>query len=269
VFEMKRARQASALAAMLLMVCSLSLGPAQLARADTAVERAFRERSIVVERVHALQQLLKTRAADLRETIRWTKLVVNHDESSGTRGRRPWKQMSRDASVQLDDAQARLAGLERWVSGRIRALKAIWHARDAWLDTYAVFRACPVPSFSLISDDFGAMRRLPGVPVHSHMGNDVLAASGTPIFAPFDGYATRSWNWMGGNVIHIDGDRGAVYGAHLVAYGKLGYVRAGDVVGYVGATGDATTPHLHIEWHPGGGGAVDPHSYLLLACVDA
>ena len=244
-------------------------GSAQSANAETAVERAFRERSAAVDRVQELQKLLKTRGADLRETIHWTKLVVNHDESAGTRGRRPWKEMSRDAAVRLRDAQKRLAGLERWVAGRIRALKATWHARDAWLETYAAFRICPVSSFSLISDDFGAMRRLPHVPVHVHMGNDVLAPTGTPIIAPFDGYATSGWNWMGGNIVHIEGDRGAVYGAHLIGYGTLGSVQTGDVVGYVGATGDATTPHLHIEWHPWGGSAVDPHEYLLLSCLDS
>jgi murein DD-endopeptidase MepM/ murein hydrolase activator NlpD len=239
------------------------------ATAETAVHRALRERSASVARVHVLQKLLKARGADLRETIRWTKLVVNHDEHAGRRGRLPWKQMSRDAAELLRDAQKRVVGLERWVAGRIRTLKATWHARDAWLDTYAVFRVCPVASLSLISDDFGAMRRIPHMPVHAHMGNDILAPAGTPIVAPFDGYATSGWNWMGGNIVHIEGDRGTVYGAHLTGYGTLGSVRTGDVVGYVGTTGNATTPHLHIEWHPWGGGAVDPHEYLLLSCVDS
>ena len=82
------------------------------------------------------------------------------------------------------------------------------------------------------------------------MGNDILAAAGTPIVAPFDGYATASTGVLGGLEVRVSGARGYVYNAHLSSYGTLGQVSAGTVIGYVGATGDATTAHDHLEWHP-------------------
>ena len=62
------------------------------------------------------------------------------------------------------------------------------------------------------------------------------------------------------------GVAGHVYNAHLSAYGKLGPVQAGDIIGYVGSTGNATAPHDHFEWHPNDGAAVDPYDLLMTVC---
>ncbi len=111
------------------------------------------------------------------------------------------------------------------------------------------------------------MVRIPGVPRHVHMGSDVEAPSGSRILAPFDGRAEASWSTLGGLQVRVYGARGYVYNAHLSAYERVGYVRAGDTIGYVGSTGDSTAPHDHIEWHPADGGAVDPYMYLALSCI--
>jgi murein DD-endopeptidase MepM/ murein hydrolase activator NlpD len=138
-----------------------------------------------------------------------------------------------------------------------------------WLDHAGVFRACPVPEYTTIYDNFGVIVRLPHVPVHVHQGDDVMAPVGSPILAPFDGYASTGRSKLGGLEVRVFGADGYIYNAHLSALGTLGYVSAGDVVGYVGATGDATGPHDHVEWHPGDGAAVDPNALLTAACVDA
>jgi len=137
---------------------------------------------------------------------------------------------------------------------------------DAWLDIWATFWRCPVGGSNEVADNFGIMVRLPGVPVHRHMGNDIGAAEGTPIVAPFDGVATASSSELGGLEVRIQGEGGYVYNAHLASYGQLGSVRTGAVVGYVGSTGDATAPHDHLEWHPGNGAAVDPNPALSVVC---
>jgi len=99
-----------------------------------------------------------------------------------------------------------------------------------------------------------------------HMGSDIEAPTWTPIRAPFDGYASGSSSPLGGYQAYVRGDRGYVFNAHLIAYGDLGWVTAGTIIGYVGATGDSTASHDHFEWHPWDGGAVDPYSLLSLVC---
>jgi len=130
------------------------------------------------------------------------------------------------------------------------------------------FGVCPVAGPHAIADDFGIWVHHPKDEGgdHIHQGNDISAATGTPIVAPFDGVAVASPNHIGGMAVKVFGDFGYVYNAHLSRYGKLGPVSKGDVIGYVGSTGNAGGPHDHFEWHPGGGAAVDPHAFLLQVC---
>jgi murein DD-endopeptidase MepM/ murein hydrolase activator NlpD len=130
----------------------------------------------------------------------------------------------------------------------------------------------PVADPHAMSDTYGAPR-LPGTPfAHFHKGTDIAAAEGTPLFACERGIITQIGSGgLGGNDLWLKGESGTYYYyAHLSAYAsdaKPGMlVDAGQVVGLVGSTGDATGPHLHFEIHPGGGAAVNP--YPLLKVVD-
>jgi murein DD-endopeptidase MepM/ murein hydrolase activator NlpD len=129
-----------------------------------------------------------------------------------------------------------------------------------------ILQVCPVDRPRRYIDDFGDARW--GGGFHRHQGNDIMAPHGTPIRAPFDGRAEKSISSSGGLGVYVYGKRGFVFNAHLARFGKLGKVKGGDVIGYVGNSGNArgTSSHDHFEWHPGGGPAVSPFPFLNEAC---
>ncbi|MDH3294603.1 MAG: peptidoglycan DD-metalloendopeptidase family protein, partial [Acidimicrobiia bacterium] len=113
--------------------------------------------------------------------------------------------------------------------------------------------------------------RMPGTPdAHSHQGIDIFAPRGTPLVAAERGVIGRVGNGrLGGLKFWLRGESGADwYYAHLDGFapglhnGQV--VEAGELLGYVGNTGNAvgTPPHLHLEIHPGGGAAVNPYPLL-------
>jgi murein DD-endopeptidase MepM/ murein hydrolase activator NlpD len=96
----------------------------------------------------------------------------------------------------------------------------------------------------------------------------MMAAYGTPLVAIVAGFANMKTTSLGGNSITFDGDDGNGYFyAHLSSWeGSSRHVAAGEVIGYVGHTGDTTANHLHFEIHPGGGAAVDPYPTVRKYC---
>jgi murein DD-endopeptidase MepM/ murein hydrolase activator NlpD len=132
----------------------------------------------------------------------------------------------------------------------------------------------PVYGESSYSDTYGGFRG--DVSGGWHHGDDIFAALGTPILAVAHGTVfSVGWNKIGGWRLWLRDDKGwEYYYAHLSAYTPLAVngavVNAGDVLGFVGNTGDAqgTPYHLHFEVHPVGllglgyDGAVDPTKYL-------
>jgi Peptidase family M23 len=129
----------------------------------------------------------------------------------------------------------------------------------------------PIYGPASFSDDFGAPRTTTW-----HHGNDIFAPMGAPLLAVADGTLFRvGWNDVGGNRLWLrDGAGNEFYYAHLSAFSPLAQegaqVKAGDVIAFVGNTGDAITtpPHLHFEIHPrellwmGYDGVVNPYPYL-------
>ena len=100
-----------------------------------------------------------------------------------------------------------------------------------------------------------------------HEGIDLMAAMQAPIVAVVTGTVMRPGNTpISGNRLWVRGANGDEYFyCHLDSFAEItrdgASVKAGDVVGYVGMTGDAqgTVPHLHFEIHPAGGGPIRPY----------
>jgi murein DD-endopeptidase MepM/ murein hydrolase activator NlpD len=126
-------------------------------------------------------------------------------------------------------------------------------------------RVCPVAGPTSFVDSWGAPRV-----GHTHVGVDMMADYGTPLVAIVSGSITYSgYSGTGGNMLFLAGNDGNTYWylhnqENLVTSGS---VRAGQQIATVGDTGNATgIPHLHFEYHPGGGGPVNPYPIVAPIC---
>ncbi|MGZ5353307.1 MAG: M23 family metallopeptidase [Actinomycetota bacterium] len=130
-------------------------------------------------------------------------------------------------------------------------------------DPNSPIQVCPVAGPNSFVDSFGWPRV-----GHSHQGIDLIAPFGTPIVAAHPGVASFSSSSSGGLQAYVRASSGTyTFYAHLSSYGNGGSVGAGTVIGYVGSTGNAgSTNHLHFEYHPGGGAAINPYQMLLAVC---
>lgn len=225
----------------------------------------------VVEAAHGAEDLNE---AEERRTIVTTILEADQDEFDRLLARRLeiTSRLSRVLEqAEQSRAELRAAQAERGpLRTRLKAADVTLEVVEAGSDIVISGFVFPVADPHTFSSTFGAPRS----GGRTHQGADIFAPMGTPLVASergiIDNMGTGS---LGGIKLWLVGESGTeYYYAHLIAYadgitdGRL--VEAGDVIGYVGNTGNAisTPPHLHYEIHPGGGDAIDP--YPLLHAVD-
>jgi murein DD-endopeptidase MepM/ murein hydrolase activator NlpD len=124
--------------------------------------------------------------------------------------------------------------------------------------------ACPIPSGSDFIDSWGASRS----GGRRHEGVDMIADRGTPVVAAQSGDVNFKQNRLGGNAAWLSSPNGnTFYYAHFDSFeGESRFVLQGELIGYVGSTGNAKGPHLHFETHFGGT-VGSPYDATYAACV--
>ena len=178
-----------------------------------------------------------------------------------------YEQQLQAAQIHLLELQGARNAYEQWVAQKAAeeaAARAAQQAADA-----AAANQVPnghdyvLPAAGRTSSCFGARW---GV---QHLGQDIAAPVGTPIYAATSGVVKRAGPATGfGLAVYVRGDDGAVtvYGhvnRYFVRAGER--VRAGEQIAEVGNRGQSTGPHLHFEVHPNGamyGGAVNPGPWM-------
>jgi peptidoglycan LD-endopeptidase LytH len=225
---------------------------------------------------------------DAADRLQYTQSVVQGDADLATdvavmaeelrrqeaRLRRAARQEA-EAVADLQSQRAQIAAKVEQLNNVVQELEAELEAADeralslggsgggVSITGSGAIQTCPVAGLNSFVDSFG----WPRSGGRTHQGIDLIAAAGTPVVAVAPGSARSASSVLGGLGVVVEHESGGdwTFYAHLSSFGTMGRVSAGTVIGYVGATG-TTVNHLHFEYHPSGGAAVNPYSALVAVC---
>lgn len=226
-------------------------GPTQLLNVILGA-RTFRQLATAVD----FFESVSTADSQALNTIRQLK-----DETARLKGDLDAKKVDQEQAVEA--LKRRQADMQ----GSLRSLARQYEAVKTRLDSSKAGFAFPVKAPYSFVDTYGA----PRAGYRRHQGVDIFAVSGTPVLAVVNGVVEeKGVNGLGGNKLWIrsPGDNWRYYYAHLSGFaagiGNGTRVKKGQVIGYVGNTGNARTtpPHLHFESHVPAGAATNPYPIL-------
>lgn len=254
--------------------------------AQEALREAQRARELL--EAHAVEAYVRGRDAEMT-TLLWSadageagtrrellEAVLERDQAAADRYVGHRSELGDDLADLLDDYVSTGRGLyrahrqERELRDSLtdaRVEHEVWAAGSQVMAQGFVF---PVLGPNTFGDSFGAPRMVGTADEHWHEGTDVMAARGTPLLAVEDGrVASTSSHHLGGIGVTMRGASGLeYYYAHLAARAEgisVGSsVTAGEVIGFVGTTGNAVGAHLHFEIHDRGR-PVNPYPILRVA----
>lgn len=165
---------------------------------------------------------------------------------------------AQDATISKLDADAKVQ--EQVVAEKQKLADEAEAAYEQWVrenassgsGTCAEGFIWPLPSAGRVTTEFGASQNVNGIISTGHKGIDIAIAGGTPIYAAHNGtVAATTGHSSYGNVVMIDnGDGITTLYAHMQSAAIVGVgqtVTQGQVIGYVGSTGNSTGNHLHFE----------------------
>jgi murein DD-endopeptidase MepM/ murein hydrolase activator NlpD len=227
--------------------------------AAKAAMRASREKTRDVRKtVLSAQRVIAARAEQVRETR--SALVGARDMLNATKSQKAvaLSELSAEARAEAEEIDG-LRATSAALAERIRAAQASSSVVASSSSASPSSAGLIWPVSGSLTSSFGwRWGRM-------HEGIDIAAPSGTGIYASASG-TVIACGWMGGygNLVVIDhgGGLATAYGHQSsIAVGCGQSVSRGQLIGYVGSTGNSTGPHVHFEVRVGGG-AVDPLGYL-------
>ena len=221
--------------------------------------------------LEAQRSELQSKKADLdaqNSQMRAKQSELNSSVAAAQMSAAEAKQAQKDAQAAIESDEMNYEAVKKQIQKMIAAAAA---SKPTLSFTGFI---CPLKSYSRISSEYG-WRKNPVTGVNKlHAGTDFAAPGGTPIHAAASGYVqVAGWSSGGyGNYVIIyhgkmsDGNQYSTLYGHMrsVATSAGKYVQQGEIIGYVGSTGNSTGNHLHLEVWKGGSkaNAVNPRGYI-------